>query len=95
MIPDKYLIKKINTLATSYQGKNAKYTCSFLGAWGIKEIFSKGFMGSPNVHIFEGGMYNIPEDSDHYLSSLYGDYMQLPPIEKRVTHHDYEAFWKY
>ena len=41
VIPDKYLIKKINSLATSYQGKDCKYTCSFLGAWGVKEIFNK------------------------------------------------------
>lgn len=95
VIPDKYLIKKINNMAISYQGKDCKYVCSFMGAWGIKEIFEKDFMGSPTLHSFEGNVYNGPEDSDHYLTSLYGDYMQLPPIEKRVTHHDYEAFWKH
>lgn len=33
-------------------------------------------------------------DFESYLSSFYGDYMTLPPIEKRVSHHDFEAFWK-
>ena len=28
------------------------------------------------------------------LSQLYGDYMELPPVEKRITHHDYYAYWK-
>ena len=94
VIPDKYLIKKINNLATSYQGKDCKYKCSFMGAWGIKEIFNKDFIGEPSLHLFEGDFYNIPEDFDYYLSSLYGNYLKLPPVEKRVTHHDYEAYWK-
>ena len=27
------------------------------------------------------------EDYDAYLSKLYGNYMQLPPKEKQVSHH--------
>ncbi len=29
-----------------------------------------------------------------YLRNIYGDYMQLPPPEKRVTHHDFRAYIK-
>ena len=29
-----------------------------------------------------------------YLSNLFGDYMKLPPKDKQVTHHDFEAYWK-
>ena len=35
---------------------------------------------------FEGGMYMAPKGYDEVLTSIYGDYMQLPPPEKRVTH---------
>ena len=35
---------------------------------------------------FEGKKYNVPRNWHLYLSSIYGDYMKLPPIDKRVTH---------
>jgi len=35
---------------------------------------------------FEGKEYPIFTGYDLYLSNLYGDYMQLPPIEKREKH---------
>ena len=31
-----------------------------------------------------------PNDPDYYLSNLYGAYMDLPPLEKRVSNHDIE-----
>jgi len=30
---------------------------------------------------------------DEYLKNGYGDYWNLPPIEKRVTHHFFDAYW--
>lgn len=37
---------------------------------------------------FEGYMFKAPLEADHYLRNLYGDYMILPPAEKRIGHHD-------
>lgn len=36
---------------------------------------------------FEDVEARIPKDYDTYLKCLYGDYMKLPPEEKRVGHH--------
>ena len=35
-------------------------------------------------------MLPLPVDYDTYLRMAFGDYMQLPPVEKRVCHHEYE-----
>ena len=35
---------------------------------------------------FEGYTFQAPNDSSKYLTKMFGDYMQLPPMEKRKTH---------
>ena len=37
--------------------------------------------------IFENINVNIAVDYDKYLKNMYGNYMELPPVEKRTTHH--------
>ena len=54
-----------------------------------KRIFS-GFI----MKKFEDAMFRCPSDYDFILTSLYGDYMKLPPLEKQVTHHTNNVFWK-
>lgn len=46
------------------------------------------------LHEFEGDLFKIPIGYDKWLRNIYGDYMKLPPEEKRVTHHVFEAWWK-
>lgn len=36
--------------------------------------------------MFEGHLFYAPHDPDAYLTTLYGDYMQIPPEDKRETH---------
>lgn len=41
---------------------------------------------------FEGKTYKAPCGYDEWLRSIYGDYMELPPKENRVSHHVFEAY---
>ena len=46
-----------------------------------REDWNETIMGT-----FEDGEFRIPTHYDKMLSSNYGDYMTLPPVEKRVGH---------
>ena len=43
---------------------------------------------------FEGRTYMIFKDYDTLLRVYFGDYMQLPPEEERVSNHGFTACWK-
>ena len=42
---------------------------------------------------FENRKYTGFANYDYVLSRAYGNYMQLPPEEKRITH-DFDVWWK-
>jgi lipopolysaccharide cholinephosphotransferase len=61
---------------------------------GLGEMVDKSIFDSDVYQEFEGKKYRVPIGYDAWLKSIYGDYMQLPPVEHRVTHHTFEAYWK-
>ncbi len=65
------------------------------GAWGKKEIAPAEWYGNGADAVFEGIHVKVPSDYDKWLTQVYGDYMQLPPEEKRVTHHFTEVIDPY
>ena len=47
-----------------------------------------------NTLLFNGTEFSVPKDYDSILTRLYGDYMKLPPKEKRIAQHNYKAYKK-
>ena len=41
---------------------------------------------------FEDSSFYVPKGYDEILRTHFGDYMQLPPVEKRIYHHGYVAY---
>lgn len=63
--------------------------------YGDREILLSEVVSEYEDVEFEGRRYRKIKHHDEYLKTIYGDYMQLPPKEKRVTHHSFKAYWKY
>lgn len=65
---------------------NSIYAGNLLGRYREREVILQKYYGKPTEHVFEGISVMCPEDSDGFLSSIYGNYMKLPPEDKRVAH---------
>ena len=69
------------------------YAGRLVGDYGSKEVMPKEIFDGCVKVSFEGEQFDAVADYDTFLTKLYGDYMKLPPEEKRVTHHEFEAYW--
>lgn len=77
-----------------YDYDEGGYVGFIVSLFGLKQILNRRiFADSVDVE-FEGETVPAPVGYVEYLTTLYGDYMQLPPEEKRVTPHTYDAYWR-
>ena len=60
---------------------------NYSGAWGEREIVPIEWFSDFVELEFEGHLFKAPKNYDKYLRNVYGDYMKLPPVEKRIGHH--------
>lgn len=93
-----YKPKKITTSiineAISYDFENSSEVACLVWGDGIRGIMEKSYFDKCVKLEFEGEFYNAPFEYDKILRQIYGDYMQLPPIDKQKSHHDFTAYAK-
>ena len=91
-----YLCEKLESFAKSDNVRKS-------GFWGVvtpQDAYLHGvfkyeiYNDITNIE-FEGHQLLCLSNTDEYLSKVYGDYMQLPPLEKRVSTHVSESFALY
>ena len=61
---------------------------------GIKNRLRKEWFSGYVYVPFEDREFRVPIGYDNILKAIYGNYMQLPPEEARVTHHRNNVYWK-
>lgn len=84
-----YLCRRYDKLSAKYRGKNGRdrfFSNDLYHIFSLpyaKELFEDGTVSCA----FEGKSYRMYKRADDILRAQYGDYMQLPPEEKRHFEH--------
>ncbi|MCF0208824.1 MAG: LicD family protein [Bacteroidaceae bacterium] len=80
-----YLQRKLKSIATSQQSiVNSQFVADY--DYGHRGIIPAQWIGMPQTVEFEGIMAKTVEHPDPLLTQIYGDYMTLPPEDKRKQH---------
>lgn len=89
------LHQKMSQIVHSLPYEESKYVGEFIDEIGDKRIMLKSEMYEDyEVMDFENIKLKAPKNWDKWLTQFYGDYMQLPPEEKRVLTHGFELYAK-
>ena len=79
---------------SAFKTEKSTFVGIVCGAYRSREIMSASIYENYMDITFEGKEFRAILKYDEYLKTIYGDYMQLPPEDKRVTHHDFNAYRK-
>ena len=90
-IGPRFFLKITDKLAT--RGKN-KERVGYMASRGVSKFhFPKKWCEETCLVDFEGKQYQAFSRYDEYLSSQYGNYMELPPEDQRISH-PIKAYWR-
>ena len=87
-----FILKSMRRIARKYNYDECDKVCSFGSRTAIREILPRDVFDDYVTVTFEGSDYRAPKGYDRYLTQKYGNYMQLPPEDKRVSSHDSQAY---
>ena len=93
-ISQNWLISVIEKDCRSIDFDKSKYASCIFGVYRQKEIMEQKIYTNYTDMIFEGKKFKGVANYNEYLTHFYGDYMTLPPVEKRKTHHTFKAYWR-
>jgi len=89
----RFFAQKMNFFAQKFNNQSSNFYAE--NCYGTpNNRFLKSDFGHTVEWPFENYYFNVMCGYDDYLTRFYGDYMQFPPVEERVSHHHYMAYWK-
>ena len=90
-----YLIKLINYIEVEFSNKSSKKSMGFIQDEDAEKAIFDAQLFNELIDIeFENDYYRSFKNYDKYLSKIYGNYMELPPIEDQVTRYEVNAYKK-
>lgn len=95
VIPMRVLVRKLDNDVKRYPYAKSRYVGHMVtkAIWG-SDVKPREMFENPVAHVFEDREFRVPGQVNAYLRQEYGDYMQLPPEDKRVAKHDFIAYYK-
>ena len=90
----RFWANKLNNAAQKYNGKGYKSYAELTFAVGKHKAWKKRWLGTGSEINFDNNKFFAPENHHEYLTYAYGNYMELPPEEKRICHHHYSVYYK-
>jgi lipopolysaccharide cholinephosphotransferase len=79
-------LKFIDNQMKRFDYEKSEFAVNYSGLYGKKEIVHKSIFGKPTIYKFGKSEFYGVQNYDTYLTGMYGDYMTLPPIDKRRNH---------
>ena len=77
---------KFDKALKKYPFEKGPYMVNAMGLFKFKTVFPRNVYGKNTYLNFEGYQLQVPNQYDLFLKTLYGDYMKLPPEDKRDHH---------
>lgn len=82
----KTITQKYINMCSKYDLNDTEFAANIIWGVGKKEFFPKYILNESQKYIFEDIEVNGIKNYDKWLSIRYGDYMTIPPENKRITH---------
>ncbi|MBP3942152.1 LicD family protein [Sphingobacteriaceae bacterium WQ 2009] len=86
------ILKKLNDAAKLHSFQQAEIVGNLCGMYGEREFIPKEWFKTYTSLKFENLDVRMPSEYHKYLKQIYGDYMMLPPVDKRISHHNLAYF---
>ena len=80
-------LTRFDKIKTKYEYSKSQYVVGTTTSYTTKAIFPKDWFNGKRVCEFEGFKFFIPDKSEKILEKLYGNYMELPPEDRREQSH--------
>ena len=93
--PKSFLLFLANHKISTNKNNKTKYISNMTGGLDIEKETHLRSDIFPLVRLeFAGGKYLAPKNYDKILRKVYGNYMELPPLDKRITHNPQKVLFE-